>query len=126
MAIGARAVEDGMTDIGVRGTPPAAPAERLIGLFHGVKYKEMPTPRAGLGRPFGMPLIDSAMTDERPAGCRRTCHRLRKVIRSCIAARQVFRPAGFDMRVRRAGAARSRERKLARYSLRMLERGRRF
>ena len=85
----------------------------------------MPAARAVPALPFGMPLIDSYMTDQRPAGGCRTRHCFRQVVRSRIDVRQFFRHAGFDMRIGRAGAPRSRERELPRYSLRMLERGRR-
>src|SRR6266849_4822526 len=62
------------------------------------------------------------MPRERTARRRRTSHRLREIIGTRTHLCELFGHAGFDMRIRRAGAARRRQRELARYALRMLER----
>src|SRR5260370_31966016 len=72
-----------------------------------------------------MPLSDMARVGvprKRSARRRRASHRLREIIGTRPHLCELFGHAGFDMRIGGAGAARRRQRELARYALRMVER----
>lgn len=73
-----------------------------------------------------MPLSDmrrSVVARQRPARRGRTHHCLRKIVRSGPDRCELFRHMGLDMRIGSAGAARRRQSKLSRYTLRVLECG---
>src|ERR1700676_962141 len=62
------------------------------------------------------------MPRKRPSRRRRSSDRLREIVGTRPYSCELFGHSGFDMRIGRAGAARRRQRELARYALRMLER----
>src|SRR5882672_1245505 len=72
-----------------------------------------------------MPLYDmkrAGVARERTARRRRTGHRLREIIGAGTHLCEFLGDAGFDVRIGGTGTARRRQRELARYALRMLER----
>src|SRR5258708_36774016 len=73
-----------------------------------------------------MPLSDMrrlGVTRERSTRRRRTSHRLREIVGARTHLRELLGHAGFDVRICRTRTPRRRQRELARYALRMRERG---
>ena len=125
MAVGPRAIEDGVTRLGV---PPRRRLRRpsvSSGCFMCSDYREDTASDGSIVRrhfciradrffryayPYGDAFIRYAqpapMTHERPAGRRRAHDRLGEVIRSGTHVRELLGHAGVDVRIGRAGAAR--------------------
>src|SRR5665213_182774 len=131
MPVRARAIKDGVADIGAARPAAAASAKRLIGLFHaegaqGGGRKNIigkMTARRCLSaclypicRSTDMLLTDMHVARERTTRRRRARHGLGEVITAPAHLRELLCDAGLDMRIARTRALRGRQGKLSRHA----------